>query len=148
MNLLKILPLFILVAMPISLLHAQIYQSKDANGNTVFSDKPSADAAEIDLQQTNSANSVKDSPRPAPQAAPREQGPSEQGGDNVIINEYNDGYGGRGRAIYANEKYDDRRRDELEDRDRLPEREGDREHRTPGIKNPGGGGGNPGGPRR
>lgn len=50
---------------------AQVYQTTDENGNPIFSDKPSNDATEVDIQQTNSAKSV-DVPPPSP----RQQEPS------------------------------------------------------------------------
>jgi hypothetical protein len=45
---------------------AEIYESKDAQGNTVFSDKPSPGAQEIAVPQTNAADPVAETPRPAP----------------------------------------------------------------------------------
>jgi len=51
---------------------AQVYESKDAQGNPVFSDKPSAGAEEVKVPPTNSADPVADAPeRPAPAATPR-----------------------------------------------------------------------------
>lgn len=51
---------------------AQVYESKDAQGNPVFSDKPSAGAEEVKVPPTNSADPVADAPeRPQPAAAPR-----------------------------------------------------------------------------
>lgn len=38
--------------------HADIYQSKDAQGNTVFSDQPSQGAHEVKVRKTNSADPV------------------------------------------------------------------------------------------
>jgi len=50
---------------------AQVYQSKDAQGNTVFSDMPSAGAEVVKVPPTNSADPVADAPeRPQPAAAP------------------------------------------------------------------------------
>ncbi len=50
---------------------AQVYQSKDAEGNTVFSDKPSAGAEVVKVPPTNSADPVADAPeRPQPTPAP------------------------------------------------------------------------------
>lgn len=42
----------------------QIYQSKDADGNPVFTDQPSPGAKPIEIQETNSAGSI--TPMPAP----------------------------------------------------------------------------------
>jgi len=46
--------------------NAEIYESKDAQGNTVFSDMPSQGAAEVKVPPTNSADPVAITPRPAP----------------------------------------------------------------------------------
>ncbi len=59
---------------------AQVYQTSDDKGNPVFSDKPSADATEVDLQQTNTTKSI-DVPPPPPkqeQAAPAHAKPAQQ----------------------------------------------------------------------
>lgn len=45
---------------------AQIYESKDAQGNAVFSDKPSQGAEEVKLSPTNTAVPPIDRPTPAP----------------------------------------------------------------------------------
>jgi len=45
---------------------AEVYQSMDAQGNTVFSDMPSQGAAEVKVPPTNSADPVAITPRPAP----------------------------------------------------------------------------------
>jgi hypothetical protein len=45
---------------------AEVYESKDAEGNTVFSDMPSQGAAEVKVPPTNSADPVAITPRPAP----------------------------------------------------------------------------------
>lgn len=56
---------------------AQVYESKDAQGTTVFSDQPSAGAEVIKVPPTNSADAMAESPRAAqPDAAaeaPRQQ---------------------------------------------------------------------------
>ncbi len=49
---------------------AEIYQSKDAQGNTVFSDIPSQGAEAVKLPTTNSAEPVVATPRPADAAEP------------------------------------------------------------------------------
>ena len=51
-------------------IHAEVYQSKDAQGNTVFSDQPSPGAQEIAVPTTNSADPVAETPRPPPQENP------------------------------------------------------------------------------
>lgn len=43
---------------------AEVYESKDADGNTVFSDMPSQGAEAIKVPQTNSADPVAITPRP------------------------------------------------------------------------------------
>lgn len=45
---------------------AEVYQSKDAQGNTVFSDRPSAGAEAVEVSPTNSADPVVERPRPTP----------------------------------------------------------------------------------
>ena len=57
---------------------AQIYESKDDQGNPVFSDEATAGAGaeEVDLQQTNLA----DPPPDVPEPAPAKEAASEQGG--------------------------------------------------------------------
>ncbi len=44
----------------------EVYESRDAEGNAVFSDEPTPDAEAVDLGQTNMA----DAPSPMPEAAP------------------------------------------------------------------------------
>jgi hypothetical protein len=67
---------------------AQIYKSKDADGNTVFTDVPTGDAEEVNLPNTNTADSVEvRSPEPVKQSPDKTssgQGKSEQGGPVVI----------------------------------------------------------------
>lgn len=46
---------------------AEIYQSKDAQGNTVYSDMPSQGAEEIKVPRTNAADPVVAPPSPPPQ---------------------------------------------------------------------------------
>jgi hypothetical protein len=47
-------------------LAAQVYQTADEDGNPVFSDTPSAGASEVEIQTTNTANSVEVRPEPNP----------------------------------------------------------------------------------
>ena len=42
---------------------AEIYETKDAQGNTVFTDTPTAEAREVDLQKSNIADPVKRIPQ-------------------------------------------------------------------------------------
>ena len=91
---------------------AQVYETKDAEGNPVFTDTPPTDNAEvIDLQQTN----IVDAPPAESQAAPQvqmqpnqeevEQAP-QQINNNVIVNDNNgDGYDDDGYddGVYADE---------------------------------------------
>ena len=48
---------------------AQVYQSTDEEGNTVFSDTPSAGSTEIKIPETNVGDAVK-VPPPEPEPAP------------------------------------------------------------------------------
>ena len=47
---------------------AEIYETKDAQGNTVFTDTPTGSAQKVDLPETNVADAVKEAPHPTPQA--------------------------------------------------------------------------------
>lgn len=51
---------------------AQIYESKDAEGNTVFSDQPSAGSEVIKVPETNLAEPVEDIPRPESASQPEQ----------------------------------------------------------------------------
>jgi hypothetical protein len=68
---------------------AEIYKSKDAEGNTVFTDKPATQEAKpVELAPTNIAEPPEEMPEPveAPAAAPAPQAPAPaEGGDVVII---------------------------------------------------------------
>ncbi|HEY6130939.1 MAG TPA: DUF4124 domain-containing protein, partial [Halioglobus sp.] len=56
---------------------AEIYQTKDAQGNTVYSDTPSQGAEAIKLPKTNSADPVVEISRPEPtEAAPEKPRPA------------------------------------------------------------------------
>ena len=48
---------------------AEIYETKDAQGNTVFTDTPTGSAQKVDLPETNVADAVKETPRATPQAS-------------------------------------------------------------------------------
>ena len=57
-----------IIAMSLSgITQAEIYETKDAQGNPVFTDTPTAGAQEIDLQKANIVDAV----TPTPQAAPK-----------------------------------------------------------------------------
>jgi len=66
---------------------AEIYESKDAEGNPVFTDTPSAGAQKVDLQQENIADAVEASPdakaTPAPGSPPATDASAEPG--NVVV---------------------------------------------------------------
>ncbi len=68
---------------------AEIYESKDAEGNTVFTDTPATEEAKpVELAPTNIAEPPEEMPKPAeaPAAAPAPQAPAPaEGGDVVII---------------------------------------------------------------
>ena len=49
---------------------AEIYESKDAQGNTVFTDTPTAGAEQVDLPQENIADAVKVPPQSEAMEAP------------------------------------------------------------------------------
>ena len=50
--------------------NAEIYESKDAQGNTVFTDTPTPGAEKVDLPQGNIADAVKMPPQPEAAQAP------------------------------------------------------------------------------
>lgn len=88
---------------------AQIYETKDAEGNVEFTDSPPTEGAEVvDLPETN----VADAPPPQEQAQPAtevvEQAPV-QVNNTVNIQEDNDGYenDGYGDVGYGDAGYDD-----------------------------------------
>ena len=65
---------------------AEIYETKDAQGNTVFTDTPTAAAEEVVLPKANIADAVKASPQPAP-AATNKPAAADKAAvqDNVIV---------------------------------------------------------------
>jgi hypothetical protein len=69
---------------------AEIYEVKDAEGNTEFTDAPPADnAKEIDLQQTNIADAPPSGPQSAPQSeegAAEAAATSSHGNQPAIVN--------------------------------------------------------------
>ena len=52
-------------------LAAQVYETADEDGNPVFSDTPSAGASEVEIQTTNTANSVEVRPESNPPKQPK-----------------------------------------------------------------------------
>jgi hypothetical protein len=100
---------------------AEIYQSKDAQGNTVFSDLPSQGAAEVKVPPTNAADPVAITPRPppAPETPAKPRKPS-AGPANAEREEIDDDY-----LHYGGYGGDNNRDDELEDRTRREERRDD-----------------------
>jgi len=51
---------------------AEIYETKDAQGNTVFTDQPTADAERVELKESNVADSVEPRPYVAPEKPHRQ----------------------------------------------------------------------------
>ena len=79
---------------------AQIYESKDAEGVTEFSDTPTTDSELVELQRTNTADAVEGS---APEMAPApEQMPAGAGGEGVVRGGGEE-EGGPGYIYYGND---------------------------------------------
>ena len=66
---------------------AEIYEEKDAQGNTVYTDSPTQGATEVDLPETNAAEAVKPTAAetPAMGEAPKPAGTQQAGGSVVVI---------------------------------------------------------------
>jgi hypothetical protein len=66
---------------------AEIYESKDAQGNPVFTDTPTAGAQEVKLQQENIADAVTVPPQPTPEpgAEPPAINNQEEHGNVIVI---------------------------------------------------------------
>jgi hypothetical protein len=66
---------------------ADIYETKDADGNTVFTDTPTSNANKVDLPETNVADAVKEMPHSAPEAAAKPKPGTGQtaGQDDVVV---------------------------------------------------------------
>ena len=66
---------------------AEIYESKDAQGNPVFTDTPTDVSQEVELTETNIADAVEEAPEAAPQAAPKAPAatPTQETGGKVIV---------------------------------------------------------------
>ncbi len=76
---------------------AQVYQSTDEEGNTVFSDTPSAGSTEIEIPETNVGDAVK-VPPPEPEPAPVPEVTVEKSAPpEVVEGDYNNGGGYRRR---------------------------------------------------
>ena len=72
---------------------AEIYESKDAEGNPVFTDTPTAGSQEVKLPQDNVADSVTVPPQPAPEPAakpPTVQSQEQQSNVTVIHDSRNE----------------------------------------------------------
>jgi hypothetical protein len=112
---------YILVAALSGPASAEVYESKDAQGNTVFSDMPSQGAAEVKVPPTNSADPVAITPRPPPSpetpAKPRKSPANPAGSQDE---ERDDDY------LYYGGDYD---RDEIDDQTRRERRRDDDEAR-------------------
>jgi hypothetical protein len=68
----------------------EIYETKDAQGNTVFTDTPTSNADKVDLPETNVADAVKEMPHSAPEAAAKPKpaaGQTTGQGDVVVIHD-------------------------------------------------------------
>jgi len=65
---------------------AEIYEGKDAEGNTVFTDSPAPGATRVDLPQSNIADAVKPSPADTPAAEQlQEATKTQEHGGNVVV---------------------------------------------------------------
>ena len=78
---------------------AQVYQSTDEQGNTSFSDTPSAGSTEIKIPETNTGDAIEvpppepdPKPAPAPEVTVEKSAPPE-----VVEGDYNNGGGYRKR---------------------------------------------------
>lgn len=71
----------------VTAVQAEIYEGKDAEGNTVFTDSPAPGATKVDLPQSNIADAVQPSPAdtPAPEKLQEATQTQEQGGNVVVI---------------------------------------------------------------
>jgi Domain of unknown function (DUF4124) len=98
--------------------NAEIYESKDAQGNTVFSDMPSQGAAEVKVPPTNAADPVAITPRPPETPAKPRKSPANPAGSQD--EERGDDY------LYYGGDYD---RDEIGDETRREKRRDDGEAR-------------------
>jgi Domain of unknown function (DUF4124) len=122
---------------------AEVYESKDAQGNTVFSDRPSQGATEVKLPPTNAADPVAITPRPTPSpetpAKPRKSPANPAGSEHEEWDDDDIYYGGDyGRDEINDQTRQERRRDDGEARPKT-ERPTVAPHRN--VSRPAGGGG-------
>jgi hypothetical protein len=112
-----LLLLYFIGAMLGTTANAQIYESKDAQGNTVFSDRPSSGAEVIEVPPTNSADPVVETPRPPP---------SPDAADAAATRPERDRRPASGQDLQTDDDYiyygDDERDDVVEDRIRREQR--------------------------
>jgi hypothetical protein len=69
---------------------AEIYETKDADGNPVFTDTPTGSADKVNLPETNVADAMKERPHPAPETTAKPKanaGQTAQPGDVVVIHD-------------------------------------------------------------
>jgi len=123
---------------------AEIYESKDAQGNTVFSDMPSQGAAKVKVPPTNAADPVAITPRPPPSpetpAKPRK--PS-AGPASAEREEIDDDYLYYGDNYDRDEVDDDTKREKRRDEDNVAKSKREQPVVTPhrNVSRPAGGGG-------
>lgn len=126
---------------------AEIYESKDAQGNTVFSDRPSTGAEEIRMPPTNSADPVVETPRPTPSpekseapAKPRKRPATPAGSE---YEEMDDDYLYYGDNMDRDDSEEQTGREQRRDREDGARPKGDRSVVTPhrNAPRPAGGGG-------
>lgn len=63
---------------------AEIYQSKDESGQTVFTDSPTPGATKVELPEGNIADSVEPRPQAAP-AKPAAPAPATTAGEHTVV---------------------------------------------------------------
>lgn len=100
---------------------AQIYEGKDEEGNTSFSDVPTAGAEKVDLQETNTATSVEVRPPEPETPKVKATAPASTYGNTgpAVVGDNDD---------FLDARLEDKRREEL--RDHI-------EPHDPGSKHPG-----------
>ena len=123
---------------------AEIYQSKDAQGNTVYSDMPSQGAEAVKVPPTNSADPVAITPRPpSPPETPAKPKKSSGRPASAEDEETDDDYLYYG-DNYNRDEIDDRtEREKRRDEDDVAKPKRDRPVVTPhgNVSRPAGGGG-------
>lgn len=118
---------------------AEVYESRDAAGNPVFSDRPSSGAKAIEVPPTNSADSVEPrEPPPAPSAPPAaRQAPAQPAAAQAATERDDDDYiyyGGADNDA-ARQRLEERREDAADrpDRDPPPRAQQLPTHARPGV---------------